>query len=142
ALPEVVLPEVGVTDGRYMIAADDDLEVAVDEIAGLDPIRLSEQEQRLQRAPRVAYEYQDTRFRGTLHIVRKPLRLAAQTLAFHRLDRETLVSHLEARLVVQGGGLVKLDLALPASSATDLRFRLIDITRGSRAALPLITEQS
>src|SRR5262249_38459884 len=125
-LPEVSLPEVGVTDGRYMIAAEDDLELTPEEVTGLDPVRLSAAELKGAGAPRLVYEYQDTRFSGTLKVTRKPLRIAAQTLAFHRLDRETLISYLEARLVVQGGGVQRLQVALPESAGTNLRFALVD----------------
>lgn len=138
-LPEVALSQVGVTDGRYMIAAEDDLDLSIEELSGLDPVRLSPAEERLARAPRLAYEYQDSRFQGTLRVARKPLRLSAQTLAFHRLDRDKLSSHLEARVVAQGGGLRKIDVALPEASGLDLRFQLIE--QPGRSAAQLI-EQS
>ncbi len=141
-LPEVTLPEVGVTDGRYMIAAEDDLELVPEEVTGLDPVRLSIEEQRAIGAPRLVYEYQDTRFGGTLKVSRKPLRVAAQTLAFHRLDRETLVSHLEARIVVQGGGLQRLQVALPEAAGTNLRFSLVNPPGVAQVSQPRITEQT
>jgi len=141
-LPEVTLPEVGVTDGRYMIAAEDDLDLVPEDVTGLDPVRLSVEEQRVAGAPRLVYEYQDTRFGGTLKVSRKALRVAAQTLAFHRLDRETLVSHLEARMVVQGGGLQKLQVALPEATGTNLRFSLVNPPGMAQASQPRITEQT
>lgn len=124
-LPEVFLPQVGVTDGTYMIAGDDDLDFVPEELKGLDPTRLPAGQQNLKFAPRLVYDYQDTRFTGQLKISRKPVRIAAHTLAFHRLDRETLVSHLEARLAIQGGGLRRVQIALSESAGTNLRFRLI-----------------
>jgi len=141
-LPEVTLPQVGVTDGRYMIAADDDLELVPEELSGLDPVRLTAAEQSAPNAPRLTYEYQDTHFAGTLKVVRKPVRVAAQTLAYHRLDRETLISHLEGRMVVQGGGLMKLLVALPESAGTNLRFLLIDPPGATAERRPQITEQT
>ncbi|MFN0056298.1 MAG: hypothetical protein ACKV0T_29480, partial [Planctomycetales bacterium] len=141
-LPEVYLPDVGVTDGRYMVAADPDLDLVIADLTGLDPVRLSDQEQRLARAPRLAYEHQDTRFQGTLRVSRKPMRLAVQTLAFHRLDRELLASYLETRLYSQGGGVRTLEVALPDLTGTDLRFRLLDATRGEGPRPPEITEQT
>lgn len=141
-LPEVYLPQAGVTDGRYMVAADDDLDLSVEGLSGLTPVRLSHQEQQLARAPRLVYEYQDTRFQGALRVTRKASRLAVQTLAFHRLDREMVLSHLEARVVSQGGGLTKLELALPESAGTDLRFRVVTPTDGRGVAMPSITEQT
>lgn len=141
-LPEVSLPQVGVSDGRYMIAAEDDLDLAPEEVTGLDPVRQSAAEQQAAGAPRLVYEYQDTRFSGTLKISRKPLRVAAQTLAYHRLDRETLVTHLEARLVVQGGGLQKLVVALPEAAGTNLRFSLVNPDGAGAVRLPRITDQT
>ncbi|MGE5194574.1 MAG: hypothetical protein ACM3U2_18945, partial [Deltaproteobacteria bacterium] len=141
-LPEVSLPQVGVTDGRYMIAADDDLDLAPEEVTGLDPVRLPAEEERAAGAPRLVYEYQDTRFGGTLKVSRKPVRIAAQTLAFHRLDRETLSAHLEARLVVQGGGSQKLQIALPESAGTNLRFSMVDPPGVDPLQCPRITEQT
>ncbi len=141
-LPEVSLPQVGVSDGRYMIAAEDDLDLAPEEVMGLDPVRLSAAEQQAAGAPRLVYEYQDTRFAGTLKISRKPLRVAVQTVAYHRLDRETLNSHLEARLVVQGGGLQKLLVALPEAAGTNLRFSLVNPGGPASARQPRITEQT
>jgi hypothetical protein len=141
-LPEVSLPQVGVTAGRYMVAAEDDLDLTPEEVTGLDPVRLSADEQQAAGAPRLVYEYQDTRFGGTLKVSRKPVRVAAQTLAFHRLDRETLNSHLEARLVIQGGGLQKLQIALPESVGTNLRFSLVDPPGADPAQRPRITEQT
>jgi hypothetical protein len=141
-LPEVSLPQVGVTDGRYMIAAEDDLDIVPEEVTGLDPVRVAADQQQAAAAPRLVYEYQDTRFGGTLKVSRKPVRVAAQTLAFQRLDRETLNSHLEARMVVQGGGLQKLQVALPESAGTNLRFSLVDPPGSARDRRPRITEQT
>jgi hypothetical protein len=141
-LPEVTMPDVGVTDGRYMIAAEDDLDLLPDAVTGLDPVRLGVEEQRTAGAPRLVYEYQDTRFGGTLKVSRKPLRVAAQTLAFHRLDRETLASHLEARIVVQGGGLQKLEVTLPESAGTSLRFAFVNPPGAEAISPSRITEQT
>jgi hypothetical protein len=124
-IPEIHLPQVGVTEGTYMIAADADLELVTEELAGLDPVRLPAEQRQLTRPPRLVYSYQDTRFTGRLKVVRMPARIAAQTVAFHRLDPETLASHLEARLVIEGGGVRKLQVALPEATGTDLRFRIV-----------------
>jgi hypothetical protein len=141
-LPEVTLPQVGVTDGRYMIAAEDDLDLLTEEVTGLDPARLAAAEQQAANAPRLVYEYQDTRFSGTLKVTRKPVRVAAQTLAFHRLDRETFISHLEARMVVQGGGLQRLQVSLPEAVGTNLRFSLLQPPYEPQGQVPRITEQT
>jgi hypothetical protein len=141
-LPEVSLPQVGVTDGRYMIAADDDLDIVPEDVAGLDPVRVAADQPQSAATPRLVYEYQDTHFGGTLKVSRKPVRLAVQTLAFHRLDRETLNSHLESRMVVQGGGVQKLQVALPESAGTNLRFSLVDPPGRAPGRRPRITEQT
>src|SRR5262245_28790217 len=141
-LPEVSLPQVGVTDGRYMIAADDDLDLLPEEVMGLDPVRVTADQQQSAAALRLEYEYQDTHFGGTLKVSRKATRVAVQTLAFHRLDRETLNSHLEARLVVQGGGVQKLRVALPESAGINLRFSLVDPPGRAPGRRPRITEQT
>ena len=73
-----------------VLAADDDLDIITDEITGLDPARLTADEQQAQRTLRLVYEYQDTRFTGTIRVSRKPVRVAAQTLAYHRLDRDNM----------------------------------------------------
>lgn len=124
-LPEVFLPEVGVTEGRYMIAAEEALDIAAEELSGLEPARASAAELSAPRPPRLIYEYQDTRFTGNLKISRKPPRLAVQTFAFHRLDRETVNSHLEVLVHIAGGGVRELRLSLPESTGTGFRFQLL-----------------
>lgn len=123
-LPEVHLPEAGVTEGTYMIGADDNLEIVPQELTGLDPARVPGDQSQAANVPRLMYEYQDTRFAGSLQVARKPSRIAAHNLAFHRLDRESLSSHLESRLLITGGGTRTLQVALSESAGINLRFRL------------------
>ncbi len=124
-LPEIRLEGVGVLEGTYQIAGDADLEMTLEDITGLDPVGVPTVQLQSARPPRLAYEYQDTRFSGKLSVTRLPARLAATTVAFHRLERETLVSHLEARIVAQGGGVRTLQVALSESAGENLRFELV-----------------
>lgn len=124
-LPEIQLPQVGVTEGTYLIAAGPELDVAVEELAGLDPSRLPLDQQAVGVAPRFVYDYQDTRFSARVKVVRKPTRLVAQTSAFHRLSPQTLATHFQARLVVRGGGARGVDVALSESAGDNLQFRVL-----------------
>ena len=122
ALPEVRLMQASVIDGSYVIQADEDFEVVPLEISGLDPAHLKVPGERF------GYRYQDTRFSGRIRVQRKPPRISARTLAFTRLDRQALRSHLEVMLEVAGGGIRSLEIALPESVGEELRF----LDRGAR----------
>jgi hypothetical protein len=117
-LPELRLPQSSVSEGTYVIKADADLDVIPGEINGLDPTNVPVP------GTRLGFAYQDTRFGGTLKIERKPSRVAARTLAFARLDKQTLHAHFETELTITGGGLRVLEVALPESAGKDLRFQL------------------
>jgi hypothetical protein len=119
SLPEIRLVQSNVVEGTIMIAAEPDLDVEPEQLKGLSPAVLDKAV-----AAQLAYEYQDTHYSGQIQVTRKPSRIAARTLAFHRLDKETLLSHLEARLDIQGGGTRRLTLSLPESAGTSLRFEV------------------
>ena len=118
-VPEVRLLQSNVVEGTLMVSAEPDLDVEAEQLKGLTPAVLDKSV-----SAQLAYEYQDTRYSGQIQVKRKPSRVSAQTLAFHRLDRETLLSHLEARLEVLGGGTRKLVFSLPEAAGTNLRFEL------------------
>ncbi len=120
ALPELRLPQSSVSEGTYVIKADADLDVVPGEINGLDPTNVPVP------GTRLGFAYQDTRFGGTLKIERKPSRVAARTLTFARLDKQTLHAHFESELTITGGGLRVLEVALAESAGKDLRFRISD----------------
>jgi hypothetical protein len=130
-LPEVRLPQAGVVEALYGIAADDDLDVSPAELTGLDPARrddvqlLNARLQPLGKSLRLGFTYQDTTFTGQLEVSRKPSRVSAATVTFFRIDPETLSSHIEARLRIEGGGVRQLQVAVSESAGTDLRFDLI-----------------
>lgn len=119
-LPELRLPQSSVTEGTYVIKADADLDIVPRDVTGLDPSNVPVP------GTRLGFAYQDTRFGGTLKVARKSSRVAARTLTFARLDKQTLHTHLEADLEIAGGGLRTLDVALSASAGSDLRFELLN----------------
>ncbi|MBC7818126.1 MAG: hypothetical protein IAG10_14650 [Planctomycetaceae bacterium] len=121
-LPELLLPQSSVTEGTYVIKADADLDVVPVVINGLDPTNVPVP------GARLGFEYQDTRFRGTLKIERKPSRVAARTLTFARLDKKTLHAHFESELTITGGGLRVLEVALAESAGKDLRFQISNLS--------------
>ncbi|MFV0443924.1 MAG: hypothetical protein ACK5Q5_10165, partial [Planctomycetaceae bacterium] len=130
ALPEVRLPQASVVEGLYGVTGEDDLILTPVEITGLDPARredLQSLEQQLTaqgRTLRLGFVYQDTVFTGQVEVARKPTRLSAATLSFVELERETVDSHLETQLRVEGGGLKQLQVSLPEVVGQDVRFRL------------------
>ncbi|MBX3444505.1 MAG: hypothetical protein KF774_19045 [Planctomyces sp.] len=130
AIPEVRLPQAGVIEALYGIAADDDLDIAPVEITGLDPARrrdletLNRQLSPFQRTARLGFTYQDTVFQGQLEVRRMPVRLSAVTVALMRLEPETALTHVEAQLTIGGGGLREFVVALPESAGRDIRFTL------------------
>lgn len=130
-IPEVSLPQAGVVEALYGVTADDDLDVVPGNVNGLDPARaddvalLNNKLQALGRQVRLGFTYQDTVFTGQLDVARKPSRVAVATVTFFRVDRETLFSHLEARLHIEGGGERTLEVAVSESAGTDLRFQLL-----------------
>ena len=117
-LPELRLPQSSVSEGTYVIKADADLDVVPGDINGLDPTNVPVP------GTRLGFAYQDTRFGGTLKIERKPSRVAARTLTFARLDKQTLHAHFESELTITGGGLRVLEVSLAESAGKDLRFQL------------------
>lgn len=140
-LPEVQLTESTVTSGRYLVSGGADLELTPHDLEGLDAAKLTPEEQAAS-ANQLAWEYQDTRYKGQLKIARRPARLLVQTVAYHRLGRDTLSSHLEAQIQVGGGGVRLLQIALPEQAGTDLRFRILPARGRQAQPEPEITEQS
>lgn len=118
-LPEVRVLQTNVVEGTVVVAAERDLDVQPQELMGLAPTVLDPALQ-----ARLSYEYQDTHYSGQILVLRKPSRLSAQTVALHRLDKETFFSHLEARIHVEGGGTRRLQVSLPENAGTSLRFEL------------------
>ncbi len=142
ALPEVQLPASTATVGRYTVVSGSDLEVTAQELTNLDPVPLNTAESAGSAGTTLAWEHQDARYSGQLKIARRPVRLFARTLAFHRLGRETVSTRWELQLVAQGGGARRVQIALPEKSGGDLQFQLL-LADGRNASNGLaITEQS
>ncbi|HID23171.1 MAG TPA: hypothetical protein EYP14_12320, partial [Planctomycetaceae bacterium] len=118
ALPEVRLPEAGIVEGSYVVKADSELDVVPEDVVGLDPARVTV------AGGRLGFVYQDTRFRGTLAVRRRPSQLSATTVCVARLEPEQLFAHLEANLQIRGGGIPGLRVSLPEATGRDLRFEL------------------
>lgn len=128
ALPDIAL-EIGgsgdesesglIVEGRYLIRAPDVYDVVADDLVGLDQANLKLPGQRL------GYMYQSPRVSGTLRIGRRPPRVSAESLTVARLDPETLSTHLETHLDIQGGGLRTVVVELPEWVGQDLRFRVL-----------------
>ncbi len=119
-LPELRLPQSSVTEGTYVVKADADLDVVPGDITGLDPANVPVP------GTRLGFAYQDTKFTGVLRVERKPSRVAARTLTFARLDKQTLHAHFETELEITGGGLRVFDVTLPELAGRDLRFQLVN----------------
>lgn len=131
ALPEVRLPQANIVEGLYGVTCEGDVDLAPVGITGLDPARkqdletLERQLHEAGRQLRLGFVYQDTVFTGELEAVRKPTRLSAATLTFLQLERETIVTHLETQVRVEGGGLRELQVSLPEAAGSDLQFTLV-----------------
>lgn len=117
SLPELFLPQSSLNEGTFVIRGDDDLDLATQELTGLDTAPLKAEYERLR------FSTQDTRYGGTLKITRKPSRISAQTTTFSRLDPQTMHAFIHALVEVQGGGVRTLKIALPEVAGTSLRFQ-------------------
>lgn len=119
-LPEVRLPQAGVVEGTFVVRADDVLEVVPTEISGLDPVLLGLEGERL------GFRYQDTRFSGRLQVAHQATRLAARTTTYARLDPEALRTINEIRIEAEAGAPRNLEIVVPESAGTDLRFSVVE----------------
>lgn len=117
-LPQVLLPQVNLFDGRYLINAHPDFEVRPLELSGLNRAVVNANGERL------AYDYQDTEFTGVFSLRRRSTHLSARTMTYSRRDPRALSSYLEAIIVQEGSGIRELVVSLPASAGTNLQFEL------------------
>ncbi|MEZ6067252.1 MAG: hypothetical protein R3B90_16465 [Planctomycetaceae bacterium] len=128
ALPEIRLPQANLVEAIYGVSGDDDAELTPVSITGLDsasPTDLERLRQQLEQAGltlRLGFTYQDTTFAGQIEVVRKVSRLSGSTFSFVDLGRETIVTHLEAQVRSEGGGIREIKLRLPERIDTGLRF--------------------
>lgn len=115
-LPELFLPQANLTEGEFVVRAEDDLELLPLEVRGLDSQPLKADYERLR------FRSQDTHFEAKLQITRKPSRIATQTVAFARMDHQTFHTFLQAIVEVQGGGTRSIKATLPESVGASVRF--------------------
>ena len=115
-LPELFLPQSSLTEGAFVVRGDEDLDLVALDLTGLDTQPLKAAFERLR------FQSQDTRFAGKLKVTRKPSRIAAQTVTFGRIDPQTFHTFIQAVVEVQGGGVRTINVALPESTGTSLRF--------------------
>ncbi len=120
ALPSFLVPQAAAVEGTLVVSAEDDLDLVVEDMEGLDPTSTGTPGERL------AFAFEDTAYRGQLKTTRKATRVSAQTMTFARLDREVFAAHLEAGLEITGGGLREIEVSLPESAGSDLRFSAFD----------------
>ena len=116
-LPELYLPQSGLSEGALVVRGDEDLDLEAFDLRGLDPQPLKADFERLR------FQSQDTRFAGKLKITRKPSRIAVQTVTFGRIDPQTFHTLIQSVVEVQGGGVRTLAVSLPEGTGTALRFQ-------------------
>ncbi|MFG0333578.1 MAG: hypothetical protein ACF8TS_09475, partial [Maioricimonas sp. JB049] len=148
ALPEVRLPQADIVEALFGIVADSELNLLPIDIEGLDPARqsdlalLNNKLAAVGREVRLGYSYQDTVFSGQLAVSRKPTQVSAHAVTHFRIGRETVFTHWEAGITISGGGRRDIQVSVPESAGTDLRFHVIESTTPSgRAAGVRIVEQ-
>ena len=129
-LPRLQLPQASVIEGLFGITAEAALDVVPTEVAGLDPPNPTELELLRQkiaaagRIVRLGFSLQDSEYKGQLNVTRKPARLSSHESTFFRIEPDTLNTHIESQLKIEGGGVRQLFIDLPEASGTDLRFVL------------------
>lgn len=123
-LPSFQLPQAATVEGTLVLKADEDLDVDLDSLTGLDPTASSSP------GARSAFAYQDTAFEGQVKVERRASRMSAQTISYSRLDREVWHTHLEALIDITGGGLREVKVKLPEEVGNDIRFVVLEGTVG------------
>ena len=118
-LPTVQIEEAAIVEGSFVLKAGEDLDLEIGDLTGLDPARTGVPGERL------GFVFQSAEHSGQVTVTRRPSRVTASTLAFTRLDREVLNSHLQVTLDIAGGGLRELNIGLSESAGEELRFRLL-----------------
>ena len=118
-LPTVQIEEAAIVEGSFVLKAGEDLDLEIGDLTGLDPARTGVPGERL------GFVFQSAEHSGQVTVTRRPSRVTASTLAFTRLDREVLNSHLQVTLDIAGGGLRELNIGLSESAGQELRFRLL-----------------
>ncbi len=121
-LPELVVPQANVVETAFVVRGDAELDLAAEEVTGLDLMPLVAEWERLR------YQSQDTRYGARLKVTRKRAETAVESLGFYRLDRQSLAATLFARLTISGGGRRELIVSLPESVPATSRFEATGAT--------------
>lgn len=130
AIPEIVLPQATLAETAYVVQAPGDVELTIDDLAGLDPQPLKADWERLR------FQSQDTRYGGQLKATRKAAREAAQTIGFYRVDQQTFHAYLQAGVEMAGGGTRAVTVSLPEMVGADVRFQAVGATLVEQQQLP------
>ncbi|MBI1314224.1 hypothetical protein GC176_23260 [bacterium] len=115
-LPNITIAEASTVEGTLIVTARPDLTVTLLDPFALDPAESKAADERLR------FFFQQADYAGTVKVSRTPSLISANTVTYARLDRETLWSHLEADLNIDGGGLRELQVGLSESAGEDLQF--------------------
>ena len=146
AFREIGLPELRVVgadevEGMLGILASADLEVLVADLsADLQPVAGEGDRVAGEQANGTVlqYRYQDqAELAGRLQVRRRVARVAAETLAFVRLERGQLDVHYQLDLDIRGGELRQLRLALPTAIGDSLQVTAVDSPARVREQRPL-----
>lgn len=116
--PNIGLPDAAVVEGTFGIVGGSEFEVIPQDIDGLDPAHLKLDGERL------GYRYQEADYSGTIEVTRKSAHLSVQTVAITRVDPTTLFSHLETKLLIEGGSQREFQIGLSTSAGNNVRFRI------------------
>jgi hypothetical protein len=135
-LPHIAVAEASTVEGTLIVTSRPDLTISLLDPFALDPAESKAPDERLR------YFFQQADYAGTVLASRTPSTISASTVTFSRLDRETLWSHLEADLNIDGGGLRELQLGLSESAGEELQFSAWQRTPRGELLTPLqIIEQ-
>ncbi|MDZ4689551.1 MAG: hypothetical protein SH850_31125, partial [Planctomycetaceae bacterium] len=122
ALPELIVSQAALVETALVIRGDGDLELTASDVVGLDPVPLKADWERLR------LQSQDTRYSARLKVARKPARIAAESVAYYRLDPQTVHTWLQAVIDVEGGGIRSQLVSLPESVGDSVRFSVAGAT--------------
>jgi hypothetical protein len=120
---EIKLPDFKVSDvdrisGSYVIKSEEDMVVVPEGIKGMTPAVLTVE------GAKLGYLFKQEPISGRIGVTRKPARVTSENLTITRLDRDSVRSHLEAKLEIKGGGVRQIDVAVSEDAGTEIRFLL------------------
>ena len=119
-LPTLTIQNVDVLEGAYGITGSSDLEIVTSEMTGLSPASLGLSSERF------GFRYQQPEISGKLSVKFKNAHISAMLLSVYRLEKQTLDAFYETSLSIQQRGVQQIDVQLPESAGTDVRFQTSD----------------